>query len=116
MSADNGVYILKTPARPIKDGDCYTNRHGVYEYRISHCQAIDNLDYSDLYVVAYFADSEIFYDEQEASKKAAELHDELGWTEYGICFVEKDVCFPNMTVEEANKALDSYVLPSDISQ
>lgn len=41
MSADNGVYILKTPARPIKNGNLYTNQHGKFEYRVAHCQAID---------------------------------------------------------------------------
>ena len=97
MSADNGVYILKTPARPIKDGNCYINQHGKSEYRVAHCQAIDNLDYSDLYVPLLFANSAVHSENGPALREAVRILDDLPICEYGISFVERDFHFPNMT-------------------
>lgn len=109
MSADNGVYILKTPARPVKKGNALFNRHGVFEYRIAHCQAIDNLDYSDIYMPLLFGNSKVHENEEDAIKEAKTIHDDLPFSEYGICLVEKRVTFPNMTSQEAYKAINSYI-------
>jgi len=59
MSADNGVYILKTHKPPIKDGNSYQNQNGS-EFRVAYAQAIDNVDYSDLYLPAIFGDSQVY--------------------------------------------------------
>jgi len=109
MSADNGVYILKTPARPIKTGNCYTNQHGKFEYRVAHCQAIDNIDYSDLYIPLLFGNSAVHRNRDSAMELAVRILDELDICEYGICTIEKENYFPNMTSEEAQKALNAYV-------
>lgn len=111
MSADNGVYILKTPARPIQHGlGFYINQHGKFEFRVAHCQAIDNIDYSDLYMPLLFADSEVFESKEQALEEARKIYDSLDICEYGICTIEKDVIFPNMTSEQAKIALDSFVI------
>jgi len=117
MSADNGIYILKTPARPIRTGNSYQYQHGVFEFRVAHCQAIDNIDYSDLYLPAYFANSEVYKSHDDALSKAAqmakEITDEGFPLEYGICLIKKDCIFPNMSAAEASRALDSYIPGED---
>lgn len=110
MSADNGIYILKTPARPIKEAGSYINQHGKFEYRVAHCLAIENIDYSDLYVPLLFGDSPVFDNEEKAMELAIKLANDCPILEYGICQVSKHYPFPNMTSSEAKKALDSYVL------
>lgn len=94
MSADNGIYILKTPKN---DG---------FEYRVEHLQSIENLDW-DENICGYtredniriinaremFSDAKVFDNEKDALQFAADLHKELGWTEYGICFLEIDLEF-----------------------
>lgn len=114
MSADNGIYILKTPARPIKNGNTYTNQHGKFEYRVAHCQAIDNIEYSDLYLAVLFGDCEVLDDHHKALTKASKMADEIldeGLPlEYGITNIEKDIRFPNLSPADARKALNSYVL------
>lgn len=112
MSADNGIYILRTRRAPIKRGNTYENQHGKFEYRVAHCSAIDNIDYSDLYLPLYFGNSKVFHSPDEAFAEAQRKVSEIengGWfTEYGICNLNKDCYFPNMTAETARKALDCY--------
>ncbi len=108
MSADNGIYILKTPAPPVKNGNYYTNQ-GKKEYRVAHCQAIDNIEYSDLYLPCYFGDSPVFDNYEDALELAVQIEKDLEICEYGICDIEKDCYFPNMSSEEARFALHSYV-------
>ncbi len=109
MSADNGIYILRTKRPPIKKGNCYTNQHGLYEYRVAHCSAIDNLAYSDLYMPYYFGTSPVYTEESPAMDLAVEIEENVGYTEYGISLVAKDCYFPNMTSRAAEKALDCYI-------
>ena len=108
MSADNGIYILKTLMPPKKTNNYYESQNG-YEYRVAHCQAIENIDYSDLYLPLYFGDSPVFTECSEAMNYAKTLENEIGWTEYGIEILEQEVYFPNMTVRAAAKALDCYI-------
>jgi hypothetical protein len=113
MSADNGVYILKTPARFIKSGEgWYTNQKG-FEYRVAHCQAIDNLEYSDLYLPMLFGDSPVFNSYEEAMELAKNILNDLPVCEYGICDIEHDQKFLNMSSEEARFALNSHVFGPD---
>lgn len=109
MSADNGVYILRTPAVPVKEGSSYRNRHNEHEYRVAHCAAIDNLDYSDLYLALYFGDCEVYDNWNEASRVARHIALNVGFLEYGVVYLEKDCHFPNMTSQAAHVALDCYV-------
>lgn len=108
MSADNGVYILKTPSWPIRDHEGYTNQHGKFDYRVAHCGAIDNLDYSDLYLACYFGNSPILHDEDEAWKVARRMAETIVPLEYGISVIERKF-YPNISQESAEKALDTYV-------
>lgn len=113
MSADNGVYILRTFASPIKDDNYYKSQHEKYEYRVAPCQAIEDVDYSDLYMPLLFGNSKVFDNFEDALQEAQTIHDSItrndGFTEYGICEIEKNTLFPNMTQKAAVKALDIYV-------
>ena len=71
MSADNGVYILKTP-----DG-----KNG-FEYRVVHAQAIDNIywehpDGNPEQVVNYFGKCQVFKNGSDAFNKANDLVKEI---------------------------------------
>jgi len=98
MSADNGIYILKT-----KD-----------QYRIVHAQAIENLNWSfknlscdnDLVstrIVEYYGNCKPIKNEDEARKIASEMKEVTGCLEYGICTI-----FIDKTWEEINKEAKEY--------
>jgi len=92
VSADNGIYLLKTPQE---------NSDG-FEYRVIHAQAIENIYFDDTLpnhnnpegtpeeVVAYFGNCEVLT-EEAAQKKALKIYDEImeddfcPIVEYGIC-------------------------------
>lgn len=110
MSADNGIYILKTPAPAIKKGDAYTNQHGKFEYRVAHTQAIENIDYCHFYIPIIFGDCVVFTSKDAAEDEAFRMEKEIingdfPVLEYGISSIEKPFPFPNMTVETARKAV-----------
>ena len=75
MSADNGIYILKTP----KDG-----AEEEFEYRVIHAQGIDNIEDEDpAMVISYFGKCEALTKE-EAQNKAFEMEEDCYILEYGI--------------------------------
>ncbi len=89
MSADNGIYILKTP----------TPDDGVFEYRVSHCQAIEDIWYENPdgnpdAVVDKFGDCEVFNDIDKAADLAFKMEKEIleddfcPILEYGINNIE----------------------------
>ena len=86
MSADNGIYILKTtgPVGP--------------EYRVTYAQAIDNIygnfsdesfqwqgDPEEMY--KYFHDAPVFSSIEKALDYAKELSYNYDYLEYGICVI-----------------------------
>ena len=83
MSADNGIYILKT------------SKKDRIEYRVAHAVAIDNNWYEEnelhnlgWYLYKVFGNSEVFTSRDDAFQKAYELENKAGWTEYGICEID----------------------------
>lgn len=108
MSADNGVYILKTRKPPIKEDGCYINQDG-FEYRVAHCQSIDDIDCSDLFLAIKFGNCRVINIEREARDEAFKLEDEYEYLEYGISTIDRSCdYFPNITAEAARKAIDCY--------
>lgn len=95
MSADNGVYILKTQSQD-----------GGFEYRVAQAMAIDNLTYDmppgeidPECAQGIFGESEVFTDRDKAWLSARDVEDEIaqsGWfTEYGVCELDfGGVSFP----------------------
>jgi hypothetical protein len=91
MSADDCVAILETSVYP---------SWGVREYRVQHCQAIDNVAISPYYAFLYFNKSEMFDTLTDALSYARKLESSVGPTEYGIIKISKyknimweQVCF-----------------------
>lgn len=82
MSADNGIYILKTNGG---------------KFRVAEACAIDNLDWYKkndpynlgVYLRDVFGDSPVFSEEKVAVDFAFEMS-KHGWTEYGICHINLD--------------------------
>jgi hypothetical protein len=90
MSADNGVYILKTKGP---------------EYRVAHTTNIDDIDYGiseDQFNIEFvefvFGKSFVYFDFEDAKEKAAKWAEEIeasGPLEYGICILDyEDIKFP----------------------
>ncbi len=98
MSADNGIYILKTPTVD-----------GKSEYRVKHLQAVENYRWDFLKPNddgggpgGYTEDTKwhiynakriwgtckVFDNNGDAVLEAARLSDDIGYTEYGICMIE----------------------------
>ncbi len=122
MSSDNGIYILETPRR---------DDPKLFEYRVAHAQAIENViqqnarwaDIQPAYAVLYFGDSTVFDNKSDALLEAGSIEDKIleddfcPIVEYGICEVDLpfDGPFPDMTMDEARKAIYIYDDPGDIS-
>jgi hypothetical protein len=80
MSADDCIAILETSVYP---------KWNVREYRVEHCQAIDNVGISPYYVFLYFNRSETFDTLADALRYARQLDSVVGPTEYGILRIMK---------------------------
>ena len=91
MSADNGVYILRTPK---DDG---------YEYRVAHLQAVENYlwdensnqetDDEDVHIEnarRMWAGSPVFTEESRVFSLAFEIYAELDICEYGVSIIDID--------------------------
>jgi len=107
MSADNGVYILKTEDN-FKIEKSYNTfvkdyieiQHHIKErvvaYRVAHATAIDNFlwyEKNQLYMLGKYmhevwGQSEVFYNENETFECAIEIEKSLPYVEYGICVID----------------------------
>lgn len=95
MSADNGIYVLST-----------LSNSGSREFRVSHAQAIENIEepepYDSYYMHALFNDSPIFSSKDEAFTYAFQMYNDaiksFGIVEYGVCLISLERKFP--TTEE----------------
>ena len=89
MSADNGIYILKTRGR----------EHAIY--RVAESAAIDNFDYYKKeqlynlgsYMVDVWSRSPVFQSETDAFSYAEKLSHSYPILEYGISLIETDYVF-----------------------
>jgi hypothetical protein len=94
MSADNGIYILPSP-----NGDSL-------EYRVAHCQAIENIDYDPMYEVLLFSKSPVYTSQQEAAAVAIEMSKSYDILEYGVALLEdRKQPFLNQSYKEAEEIL-----------
>lgn len=91
MSADNGIYILKTP--------CIDS----FEYRVSHAQAIENLYWengkkcdfvTDEGMRSIFDEAPIFKQEKHAWDWAISQSKKYPILEYGVSLIESKRPFP----------------------
>jgi hypothetical protein len=107
MSADNGIYILKTKAeRPVIESD--------FEYRVIHAQCIENIywdiekgedrrddQFTPEIAYDYFGKSPVLLTSDLAWRFACELEEDHSYSEYGICRLDhSDQVFQTFTDEE----------------
>jgi len=81
MSADNGVYVLESPL--MAEAPNGQEIHYADEYRVAHCQAIENLwdcgQYSLDFERQMFGQSPVYHDKDEAILCAARIASSLSW-------------------------------------
>ena len=100
MSIDNGVYILESPQFGF-------NRRGErvrirYEYRITHCQAIENINDPTegvKYQILLFGGSLVHYNKDEAILAAHRIAEKIDILEYGVRVIHMDDPFPTSSKE-----------------
>ncbi len=92
MSADNGVYVLKSPVHPDL---------GEFEYRVAYATAIENINYepnmegfNTQELKKYFGQCSIFYGRTEALILADRIAQPYEILEYGIQFISLPFIFP----------------------
>lgn len=96
MSSDNTIAILMTTD---KHKQCktfheviYNIPSGVIAFRVAHIQACDNYDWYKenevhnlgLWFSQNFGTSKVHYTKEDALKESIELHNQIGYVEYGI--------------------------------
>lgn len=96
MSADNGIYILRT----------LSEKEGEFEYRVVHTQCIENIHYFpegskewEDTLLDYFGQCIVYNDEEGAWKEAKKIYDDImndyfGILEYGISTIHMCIKFP----------------------
>jgi len=113
MSADNGIYIAEFPTVD-----------GKIEYRVNHCQNIEDTEDNPEYYPQEFTDHcrvckfgpfsgsddelRIFEDRESAEEYAWDLEHKTDILEYGVCHLKFDRPLLNKTAEEASKWLDNW--------
>lgn len=120
MSADNGIYVLQTPVSETISNLLTEGTRGfeLFEYRVIHAQAIENVNYykegtllREAEVVNYFGKAEVLTNREQALIKGHELAREImkdcGILEYGVSEINWPTPFPTMTYDEAQAILKS---------
>ena len=107
MSADNGIYILKTKAeQPVIESD--------FEYRVIHAQGIGNIywdieigdyrkdaQFSPEITFQYFGEAPVLDSHDMAFAYAMDLEEDHTYSEYGICNLDHpDQVFQTFSNEE----------------
>lgn len=90
MSADNGVYVLKSPSSLPNGND---------EYRVAHAQAIENLQTTDEkfsrdWEHETFNPSPVYFNKDEAILAAHKIAETIEVLEYGVRIIHMDHAFP----------------------
>lgn len=97
MSADNGIYILKTQRTAMeKPPGTWTNNKPNMVWRVAYTSAIDNFDYYEAkavynlgaYMLSVWGESTVYHSADDALAAANELAATLPTTEYGVNFVD----------------------------
>jgi hypothetical protein len=101
MSADNGIYILKTIRTSKQDGNGWVKTEPYPVYRVAHACAIDNFDWYKMnqphnlgaYMKDIWGSSPVYGDKQEALTYASQMEMKSPILEYGICSINTDYIF-----------------------
>lgn len=94
VSADNGIYILETPADPTP------------EFRVTHAQAIENVwwnpetkeidqsYWNEDEILAYFSKCKVYRNRLEALEVAHKMAEDYTVLEYGVSSLRCPIKFP----------------------
>jgi len=101
MSADNGIYILKTVRTRKQEGNEWVRTEPYPVYRVSDASAIDNFDWYKTnqpyniggYMKDIWGDCKVYENEQEAINHATQLEKVIPMLECGICRIDTDYIF-----------------------
>jgi hypothetical protein len=101
MSADNGIYILKTIRTHRKEKTGWVISEPYAVYRVAHTNAIDNFDWYEqnqphnigAYMKDIWGGSLVYENKQEALAYAAYMEKEISILEYGISSIDTDYIF-----------------------
>jgi hypothetical protein len=105
MSADNGIYILRTKRTRKLVGNASVKTDPYYVYRVAHAQAIDNFEYYNrnqpynlgAYMISIWGSSVVHETSEaallDAKNKLNKIHHEEGICEYGIVPIDTDLIF-----------------------
>jgi len=100
MSADNGVYILKTKDKFKHVGGGLTNSvaNPITAYRVAYAQAIDNFEWYKkhephnlgFYLKEIWGNSKVHYDYEKALRAAEGMAQSYDYLEYGISDIDAE--------------------------
>ena len=102
MSADNGIYVLRTlRTRKETSPGCWTRAEPHYVWRVAETSAIDNFDWYQnaeiynlgAYMKDIWGDSEVFQSELAALEHAHKVAKEYDILEYGVVQIDTDYKF-----------------------
>ena len=101
MSADNGIYILKTIRTRKLDGFAWVKTEPYPVYRVAHVGAIDNFDWYKenqsynlgAYMKDIWGNSPVYENKAEALGYASQMEKDIRILEYGISTIETDYVF-----------------------
>lgn len=107
MSADNGIYILRTKNPDPNMG---------FEYRVAHAQAIESIDEPNiggLYVFLIFNKAQVFTRLKDAETEALRIHHEISASdcrilEYGMQLLIRRGVFEDIVTDSIYRTLDLY--------
>jgi hypothetical protein len=99
MSADNGVYVLKTIRTRRFDGAGWVKADPYPVYRVAEAGAIDNFNYYKekephnlgAYMLDVWGNSPVFEDKGEALSYAHSIEERLYLCEYGVSVIDTDL-------------------------
>jgi hypothetical protein len=106
MSADNGVYVLRTFSNYVREGKAVRFvKEKFPEWRVAYASAIENFDFYEnhqpenigAYLVQVWKDSEVYESEAAAMLAANEIANAIKaageYLEYGVNLINTDYTF-----------------------
>lgn len=96
MSADDGIYILKTVRHRRKVGAAWVQSEPHFVYRVAYASAIDNFNWLKenklynlgAYMLEVWGLSPVLMHEATALLQASNLSKDHEYLEYGICHID----------------------------
>jgi hypothetical protein len=96
MSADNGIYVLKTIRNRRNEGTAWVQSEPHFVYRVAHTSAIENFEWYKenkpynlgAYMVEVWGKSKVYTDSNQAIAEALKLAESIENLEYGVSVID----------------------------